>query len=150
MVNFSPVSFNYDGSMNVHLSLEGAVDDPYHEETELRTNMGSTMVKSLISAFSCELTMKAISLTSRDAAIGTHDLLDLFDDLPQVSRGRATLDYPGIRTVLEQHRQTFGEWRYFDAAAGEDAFVSMIDTNRSWDLGKAARGLVGRSSPDWP
>ena len=142
VVDFSPVSFNDDRSMNVHLSLEDVVDDPYHEETGLRTHMGSTMVKSLISAFACELAMKAISLTSRDEAIGTHDLLDLFDDLPTVSRERATLDYPGIRTVLEQYRQTFGKWRYFEAAAGEDGVVSMIDTNRSWDLGKAARVLL--------
>ena len=146
VVEFSPIHLRDDGSIVTHLSLERVKDDPYYWENRLRGNMGSTMVKSLLSAFACELAMKAISLTGKDEASKIHDLLDLFEDLPPTSQSRITLDFPEIRAVLEQFRQTFDKWRYFEVAVGEKALGLMSDTDQSQKLTKAARVILDEAS----
>ena len=104
--------------------------------------MGATMVEGMISAFACELAMKAISLTCKDEAIKTHDLLDLFKDLPKESRLRISADYPDIVVLMEQARQVFGAWRYFENNVGERGMSAMIDMPRAHALGKAARVII--------
>ena len=96
----------------------------------------------MISAFACELAMKAISLTCKDEAIKTHDLLDLFHALPEESQSRITADYLEIEEVIDQGRQTFGKWRYFERNVGENGLRAMIDTARVRALGKAARVIL--------
>ena len=75
---------------------------------------GSTMTRALMSAFACELAMKAIRLTRLDEARKQHDLLALYRDLPEDSRTRMEMDYPGIEAILQKARHTFGKWRYFE------------------------------------
>ena len=146
VVDFFPVDLTDDGSIVTHLSLGGVKDDPYYWEHRLSGNMGATMVASLLSAFACELAMKAISITCNDEAVKTHDLLDLFEGLPLTSQSRIKLDFPEIGAVLEQFRQTFDRWRYFEVAAGEKALLLMADHEQSRKLTKAARVILDEAS----
>lgn len=146
VVEFHPVHFSDDGTLIVSMPREELMGDPYYWENRLRGNMGSTMVESLISAFACELAMKAISLTCKDEALKEHDLKDLFDALPQESQKRIRSDFPDIEYSLSQYRQTFDKWRYFEIAAGEEALKIMIDTDRSQKLAKAARVILDEAS----
>ena len=113
-----------------------------------RVGMARRMAQNgaLTSAFSCELAMKAICLTCNDMAIKTHDLLDLFEDLPDECKGRIVADYPEISGVLEQSRQTFEKWRYFEVAVAEEALGTMINTDRSAKLAKAARVILDEAA----
>ncbi len=96
----------------------------------------------MIAAFACELTLKAISLTCTDEAKKTHDLLELFEHLPEESRDRLEADFSTIRDVLRQNRGNFGAWRYFEAEVGTDAFGGVIDPQRTLSLAKAARVIL--------
>ena len=113
-------------------------DDPRHDANDLNRRLGSTMARGMMSAFACELAMKAISLTVNDAARKTHDLLCLYDRLPESSRQRLEFDSPDIRTVMQNGRHTFGEWRYFQSGK-KKALQAIIDTDLEQSLGKAAR-----------
>ena len=104
VMKFPDSDLNEDGSLSVHLSTEGLTDDPKFHEHELRRTTGTTMVEGMISAFACELAMKAISLTCKDEAIKTHDLLDLFNDLPEESRLRISADFPDIPELMAKAR----------------------------------------------
>ena len=53
-------------------------DDPRSDERDLNRRLGSTMARGMMSAFACELAMKAISLTVNDEARKIHDLLLLY------------------------------------------------------------------------
>ena len=103
--------------------------------------MGSAMT----SAFACELALKAIALTCNDEARKTHDLLELFEDLPQESQERLSADYPEIKDVLECGKDVFGKWRYFDAEFGRDTLNAMIDTHGARNLAKSARVILGEA-----
>ena len=146
VVNFSRVRFEDDGTAVFNIPLEGMKDDPRHFENKLLGNMGSIMVQSLISAFACELAMKAISITCKDEAHKTHDLKQLFEALPQESQKRIKSDFAHIEDSLSQYRQTFDKWRYFEIAAGENALKAMIDTDRSQKLARAARVILDEAS----
>ena len=106
------------------------------------------MARGMMSAFACELAMKAISLTVSDEARREHDLLLLYRDLPESSRQRLEFDYPGIAEVMAEGRQRFGKWRYFERGKKE-ALTAIIGTSLEQSLGKAARvfldeaGIVG-------
>ena len=113
-------------------------DDPRRDERDLNRRLGSTMARGMISAFACELAMKAIALTVADEALREHDLLRLYRDLPQSIRQRLEFDYPGIAESMEEGRQRFGRWRYFEGGKRE-ALTAIIDTNLEQSLGKAAR-----------
>lgn len=78
----------------------------------------------------------------RDEAKKTHDLLGLYNDLPEDSRTRLKADFAETGDVLEQGRYTFGKWRYFDTDAGEKAIQTMLDYQKAFKLAKAARVIV--------
>ena len=116
-------------------------EDPRHDERDLNRRLGSTMARGMMSAFACELTMKAISLTVNDEALREHDLLLLYRDLPESSRQRLEFDYPRIAEVMEEGRQRFGKWRYFEGGKKE-ALTAIIDTSLEQSLGKGARAFL--------
>ena len=108
----------------------------------LMARMGTTMVASMAAAFACELGMKAILMTRLDEAEKTHDLVKLYNALPQDTRERLESDFPGIAGVLEDNRHSFGEWRYFEESVSGKAIEALVNTARVQGLGKAARVLV--------
>ena len=108
----------------------------------LMERMGTAMVAGLASSFACEVGMKAILITRLDEAAKTHDLLELYEELPEDSRHRMEADFPSIAGVLKRSRETFGKWRYFEQAEGEDAIRALVDTDRVRGLGKAARVIA--------
>ena len=114
------------------------IDDPRQNERDLYRRLGSTMTRGMMSAFACELLMKAVSLTVNNKSRKTHDLLYLYDHLPDASRQRLEFDFPDIANVMEEGRQRFGKWRYFESGKKE-ALTAVIDTSLEQSLGKAAR-----------
>ena len=80
--------------------------------------------------------MKAICLTCNDEAIKTHDLLDLFRDLPEESRERIKADFPEIEQLMVRARQVFGAWRYFERDVGETGLLALINVERAHAMGK--------------
>ena len=146
VADFSDVRVQNDGSLRVRSSLEGFKDDPNYSDNRLRRRMGTTMTEAMTAAFACELAMKAICLTCKDEAIKTHDLMDLYEDLPEQSRRRMRADYPEIAKTLESGRQTFGQWRYFEMNVGEEGMRAMIDVQKARALGKAARVILDEAA----
>lgn len=131
-----------DGSVSVRIDTERMSENPRTQEQELLSRVGSLLGHGMIGAFACELALKAISLTCTDEATKTHQLLQLFDELPPESRDRLAADFSTIRDVLATSREAFGAWRYFETAVGKDAFSGMIDPERSRSLMKAARVIL--------
>ena len=131
-----------DGSATVHVPTKELSEDPRASENELMKRLGSTMIIAMMSAFACELAMKAIRLTRMDEARKSHDLWELYCDLPEDSRARMEEDFPELGSVLEKARHTFDKWRYFEANVGGRGMRAMIDTDRSFALAKAARVLL--------
>ena len=111
-------------------------------EHELMERMGLVMMSGMTAAFACELALKAILITRLDEARRTHDLLDLYRDLPEDSRTRLKADFAEIENELESGRHTFGLWRYFETNMGGEAMVAMINTKRAVALAKAARVII--------
>ncbi len=116
-------------------------DDPRHDEHDLNRRLGSTMARGMMSAFACELAMKAISLTVNDEAQRHHDLLRLYRDLPEPSRERIEFDFQDMPNVMNNGRHRFGKWRYFESGKKE-ALRAIIDSSLEKALGKAARVLL--------
>ena len=108
----------------------------------LMARMGTTMVAGMTAAFACEVGMKAILMTRLDKAKKTHDLLDLYDALPNDSRKRLEADFPGIADVLRDNRQSFDKLRYFEKRVAKEAIPALVNTDRVRGLGKAARAIV--------
>ena len=129
-----------DASIRVSAKIPALHRKP--SDRELMSRMGTAVVAGMAAAFACEVGMKAILMTRMDEAEKTHDLLKLYKSLPPDSRKRLEADFPEIADVLEYHRHTFGEWRYFEQGAGEDAFGALVNTDRVWGLGKAARMIA--------
>ena len=94
IAEFPDVRFRDDGTAICTLSTSGLRNDPQFRERRLARKMGRTMTAAMVSAFACELAMKAISLTSKDEAVKSHDLDTLYADLPEQSRLRIVADYP--------------------------------------------------------
>lgn len=117
---------------------------PYRQPSdgELMAWAGRTMVAGMALAFACEVGMKAILLTRLDQSRKTHDLLDLYEDLPEDARERIEADARETRNVLERHRQAFHKWRYLQRSAGKEAFLALVNWERVSDLGKAARVVL--------
>ena len=109
---------------------------------ELIERMGTALVAGMAGAFACEVGLKAILITRLDGAAKTHDLLTLYQELPDDSRRRLEGDFAGIVEVLDHSRETFGRWRYFEQGIGEDAIRALVDIDRVWGLGKAARVIA--------
>ena len=142
VADFPHVRFRDDGTAVWTVSTEGISDDPQFHERRLLRNLGETLTTAMISAFACELAMKAVSLTVKDEALRKHDLKRLYDDLPEPSRRRVAADFPGIAAALKAGRQTFDSWRYFETTVGEAAARALIDTEQARNLGKAARVIL--------
>ena len=113
-----------------------------YREERMMAMMGANMIAAMSSAFACELTMKAICLTAKNQALKSHDLADLYADLPPTSVERLEVYHPDIQTSLEHGRGHFGDWRYFEKNAGEAAIKSLTPTDLSMSLLKAARVLL--------
>ncbi len=145
VADFPQFHFRDDGTAICTVSTNGIADDPQFHERRMLRNLGETLTAAMISAFACELAMKAVSLTVKDEALKKHDLKQLYDDLPEPSRHRVAADYPGIAAALEAGRQTFDSWRYFETAVGETAARALIDTEQARNLGKAARVILDES-----
>ena len=129
-----------DGSPQASLRVPATHRKP--TDRTLLARMGTTLVAGMTASFACEVGMKAILLTRRDEAEMTHDLLDLYQALPDDSRERMEADFAGIGDVFERYRQSFGKWRYFEESVGQEAMTGLVDTDRVWELGKAARVIV--------
>ena len=142
VADFYELEVMHDGTAVLNLPIDELKNDPQPAEHRLIRRMGTTMTEAMIAAFSCELAMKAISLTCNNKASKTHDLLALFRELPDRSRERIQEDYPEIADVIEKGRQTFGHWRYFESRVGEAAIRSMTDVELAHALGKAARVIL--------
>ena len=142
IVDFPDVRFRDDGTAVCTLPIDGISEDPQFKQRRIARRMGQTFTAAMISAFACELTMKAISLTIKDEAIKTHDLVKLYDDLPDASRERIAADYAEIEVVLDAGREMFGVWRHFETATAETAVQKMINTELARNLGKAVRVLL--------
>ena len=104
--------------------------------------MGLLMMSGMNAAFACELGLKAILITRLDEARKTHDLLDLYNDLPEDSKTRLKADFAEIEGKLERARHTFGRWRYFETNVGEEGMQAMANTERAFALAKAARVII--------
>ena len=104
--------------------------------------MGTAMIAGMVAAFACELGMKAILMTRLDEAEKKHDLKRLYEALPEDSRKRLEADFAEIAGVLEEYRHSFDKWRYFEHNLGKKAMPALVDTDRVWGLGKAARVIV--------
>lgn len=146
VVRLSEIEFNDDGSARVYLSKEELGEHTETREYELTKRLGSTMTVAMMSAFACELAMKAIRLTRTDEARKTHDLWRLYCDLPPDSKDRIEADFPDVASVLKSARYTFDKWRYFEANVGGHGLSAMIDTERSFDLAKAARVILDEAA----
>ena len=81
-------------------------------------------------------------LTHLDEAEKTHDLLKLYDTLPADGRERLEADFAGIADVLGDNRHIFARWCYFEANVGEDVIAALVNTDRVWGLGRAARVIL--------
>ena len=111
-------------------------------DSALMARMGTCMVAGMTAAFACEVGMKAILMTRLDKAEKTHDLLKLYDALPADSRERLEADFAAIAGVLGENRHAFDRWRYFEASVSEDAMAALVNTDRVWGLGRAARVIL--------
>lgn len=129
-----------DGSIHMSGKITAGFQQPLG--LELIKRMSLVMMSGTTSAFACELVLKAILLTRLDEAKKTHDLLYLYNNLPEDSRTRLKADFSEIEDVLEQGRHTFGKWRYLDTESGEKAIRTMVDYQKAFKLAKAARVLV--------
>ena len=142
VARFWAVDMHDDGSATMHVPIEELKEHSKTSEQELMKRLGSTMTIAFNSAFACELAMKAIGLTRMDGARRNHDLWELYGDLPEDSRARMEADFPGIGSVMEDARHTFGRWRYFEVDVGSRGISAMIDTDRAFSLAKGARVLL--------
>ena len=139
---FPNLDLHDDGSATVYWSTEELSEHSSTTEYELMKRLGSTMTIAMMSAFACELAMKAIRLTRRDEARRSHDLWRLYRDLPADCRTRIEEDYSEVVSVLKRARYTFDKWRYFEANVGGRGMSAMIDTDRAFALSKTARVLL--------
>ena len=142
VVRFWDIDIHDDGSSTLHVPTKELSEDSKTSENELMQRLGATMTIAMMSAFACELAMKAIRLTRLDEARKSHDLWRLYRDLPKDSRARTEEDYPEVGSELKKARYTFDKWRYFEANVGGHGMSAMIDTDRAFALAKAARVLL--------
>ena len=124
-----------------HMSVEFA-GSPRTEPRTWEERAGAVMMRTMMAAFSCEVALKAILMTRNHRARKTHDLFELYTDLPEDCRARMKCDYDGIEGVLKRSRQTFSKWRYFESATSKDAMERTLHHQRTQDLEMAARVII--------
>ena len=117
-------------------------EDAGSSEYRMMKKMGCYMSSAMLAAFSCELTMKAISLICKNEALKDHDLLNLYYDLPEECQQRISADFKEMENVMKDGRQAFGKWRYFERNIGEEGIRGLIDWERTLRMAKAARVLL--------
>ena len=142
LVPFPGRDIHDDGSATVCVPTMSLSGDPKASEKDLMRRLGSTLIIVKMSAFACELVMKAICLTRKDKARKVHDLGQLYCDLPDDSKARLEEDFPEIGSVLKEARFSFAKHRYFDVNVGGHGSTDMINTERVFTLAKAARVLI--------
>ena len=130
-----------DGS-EVRVSAEATGRSRQPSNRLLIERMGSVMMLGMTLAFACELALKAILITRQDEARKTHDLLNLYKDLPEDSEARLKADFTAIEDELKKGRHIFDRWRYFETNVGVEAIQAMVNTERALMLAKAARVLI--------
>ena len=111
-------------------------------EQVLMQRMGLLMMSGMTAALACELALKAILITRQDEARKTHDLLELYSDLPEDSKTRLKADFAEIEDELERARHTFGRWRYFEKNVGQEGILALVNIERVFALAKAARVII--------
>ena len=111
---FPRSQINSDGTLTLIYPEEQIERGPKYREERMMAMMGANMIAAMSSAFACELVMKAICLTAKNQALKSHDLADLYADLPPTSVERTEVYHPEIQTSLERGRGRFGDWRYFE------------------------------------
>ena len=133
-----------DGNRIVDISVdtEERQRDTKYQQREEEVKMGTTLATAMMGAFSCELVMKAIALTCTCKTKRTHNLADLYAEMPQSSRSRVEADFPEIQQVMGAHTKTFSSWRYFDMPSREPVVRNMTDVEAGRALSKAARVLL--------
>ena len=131
-----------DGSTTMCVPLEELGEHSNTHQHELMKRLGSTMTICMMSAFACELALKAIRLTRMDKSRKSHDLWRLYRDLPLDCKARIEEDCPDVESVLKDARHTFDKWRYFEANGVGGGMSVMIDTERAFALAKTARVLL--------
>lgn len=137
----SGVDVAEDGSI-VRVSTKTVGKPRQPSKHVLMQRMGLLMMSGMNAAFACELGLKAILITRLDEARKTHDLLDLYNDLPEDSKTRLKADFAEIEDELERARHTFGRWRYFETNVGKDGILALINIERVFALAKAARVII--------
>ena len=142
LARFPDIELHDDGSATASIPEAWLGEHSKTSQYELMKRLGSTMTIAMMSAFACELAMKAICLTRRHEARKSHDLWKLYQDLPADSRKRIEEDYPKTDSALRRARHTFDKWRYFEANVGGQGIGAMIDTERTFNLAKVARVLL--------
>ena len=148
VIPYSDLDFEEPRILDVKVADDGSTHESgeiagrFRRPRALLEGMGLRMMLGMTSAFACELELKAILITRLDEARKTHDLLELYNDLPEDSRTRLKADFAEIEDVLEQGRHTFEKWRYFETNVGGEAMLAMVDYQRGLALAKAARVIV--------
>ena len=124
--------------------LSTSVPDCFRKPSKrtLMARMGAALTAGMASAFACEVGMKAVLIIRLDEAAMTHDLSELYRELPEDCQRRLEADFPLIAEVLKHSREIFGKWRYFEERVSADAILALVDTDRVWGLGKAARVIA--------
>ena len=128
------------GSVRVSATIPTRFRKP--SRTVLMERMGTAMLAGMAASFACELGMKAILMTRLDEAEKTHDLERLYEALPEDSRERLEADFAGIAGALKDYRHAIGDWRYFAKSAVRETMSALVDTDRVWSLGQAARVIA--------
>ena len=132
----------HDQPLNAGEAVRVTAAIPGQYRSVLMARMGTTMVAGMVAAFACEVGMKAVLLTRKDEAKKMHDLLELYEALPEDSRKRLKADFEGVDDILKENRHTFGRQRYFEQSIDGDAFKALVNTERVRGLAKAARVIV--------
>lgn len=142
VMEFPEARLNDDGSWTMRMDVQGLIDDPQHPGYGLKVRVGTTAITFMMAAFACELLMKAICLTCVGEAAKSHDLLELFKDLPDESRLRLEADHPGVGNFLSSNRHVFGSQRYLSGNAKKNAVNAMINPMGANDMCRIARVLL--------
>lgn len=66
----------------------------------------------VVASLAVECALKALSSSQTGDFKRSHDLIELYDELPSDVRRLVEAKEPSLRTILESHRHTFVEWRY--------------------------------------
>lgn len=110
------------------------------EVTESLLFHGLVIVPPILLGLATELALKALHIREGGTRPKSHDLLELFDSLPERMRRRLHSKmpgvpgihpalpsvYPGIREVFQANRTVFVEWRYLHERIREHAETSTL------------------------